>query len=161
MALFHVVPPDTRLIEQSLSDSLALSCDIVSQVVLVVKNPPTNAGDVRDTGLIPGWGRSPAGGCGNPLQYYFFYDLSLTILFFNLIFNWRIIALQYCDGFCHPWTWISHMHTYVPSVLNLPHPIPQNCHRADIPMDRGAWWAIWLSYHWVVRFIGMLSPSHY
>ena len=35
----------------------------------MVKNPPANAGDVRDTGLIPGWGRPPGGGCGNPLQY--------------------------------------------------------------------------------------------
>ena len=34
-----------------------------------VKNPPTNAGDARDVGLIPGWGRSPGGGQGNPLQY--------------------------------------------------------------------------------------------
>ena len=32
-------------------------------------NPPTNAGDTRDAGLIPGWGRSPGGGNGNPLQY--------------------------------------------------------------------------------------------
>ena len=40
-----------------------------SQVVLVVKNPPANARDVRDTGLIPGWERSPRGGHGNPLQY--------------------------------------------------------------------------------------------
>jgi len=39
------------------------------QVVLVVKNLPTNARDVRDTGLIPGLGRSPGGGHGNPLQY--------------------------------------------------------------------------------------------
>ena len=29
-----------------------------SQMVLVVKDPPVNAGDVRDTGLIPGSGRS-------------------------------------------------------------------------------------------------------
>ena len=35
----------------------------------VVKNPLANAGDARDTGLIPGLGRSPAGGNGNPLQY--------------------------------------------------------------------------------------------
>ena len=35
----------------------------------VVKNPPLNAGDIRDVGLIPGWGRSPGGGHGNPLQY--------------------------------------------------------------------------------------------
>ena len=39
-----------------------------SQVVLVVKNPPVNAGDVRDVGLIPGWGRSPGVGNANPLQ---------------------------------------------------------------------------------------------
>ena len=39
-----------------------------SQVVLVIKNLPTNAGDVRDPGSIPGSGRSPAGGHGNPLQ---------------------------------------------------------------------------------------------
>ena len=38
-----------------------------SQVALVVKNPSTNAGDVRDMGSIPGSGRSP-GGHGNPLQ---------------------------------------------------------------------------------------------
>ena len=36
---------------------------------LVVKNPPANAGDVREMGLIPGLGRSPGGGQGNPLQY--------------------------------------------------------------------------------------------
>ena len=30
-----------------------------SQVALVVKNPPANAGDLRDMGSIPGWGRSP------------------------------------------------------------------------------------------------------
>ena len=39
------------------------------QVVLVVKNPPANAKEVRDTGSIPGSGRSPGGGHGNPLQY--------------------------------------------------------------------------------------------
>ena len=32
-------------------------------------NPPTNAGHIRDTGLIPGSRRSPGGGHGNPLQY--------------------------------------------------------------------------------------------
>ena len=40
-----------------------------SQVALMVKNPPANAGDIRDEGLIPGSGRSPGGGNGNPLQY--------------------------------------------------------------------------------------------
>ena len=40
-----------------------------SQVALVVKNSPANAGDIRDTGFIPGLGRSSGGGKGNPLQY--------------------------------------------------------------------------------------------
>ena len=40
-----------------------------SQVVLVVKNLPANAGDMRDAGLVPGSGRSPGGGHGNPLHY--------------------------------------------------------------------------------------------
>ena len=35
----------------------------------VVKNPPANAGDIRDAGSIPGSGRSPVEGKGNPLQY--------------------------------------------------------------------------------------------
>ena len=38
-------------------------------MALVVKNPPANAGDTRDASLIPGWGRSPGGGHGNPFQY--------------------------------------------------------------------------------------------
>ena len=38
-------------------------------MVLVVKNPSTSAGDVRVASSIPGSGRSPEGGDGNPLQY--------------------------------------------------------------------------------------------
>ena len=38
------------------------------QVMLEVKNPLANAGDIRDAGSIPGSGRSPGGGHGNPLQ---------------------------------------------------------------------------------------------
>ena len=41
-----------------------------SQVALVVKNPPASAGDVRDTGLIPGWGRPAGEGHGNPPEYF-------------------------------------------------------------------------------------------
>ena len=40
-----------------------------SQVALVIKNPPANAGDVRDAGLIPGLGRHPGGGHGDVCQY--------------------------------------------------------------------------------------------
>ena len=42
-----------------------------SQIVLRVKNTPANAGDVKDTGSVPGSGRFPRGGHGNPLQYSF------------------------------------------------------------------------------------------
>ena len=40
-----------------------------SLVALVIKNPPANAGDTRDVGSIPGLGRSPGGGRGNPLHH--------------------------------------------------------------------------------------------
>ena len=38
-------------------------------MALVVKYLPAKAGDVRDVGSVPGWGRSPEGGQGNSLQY--------------------------------------------------------------------------------------------
>ena len=44
--------------------------DRASQVKLVVKNPPANAGDVRNLGLIPGRGRSPGGGHSNTLPAF-------------------------------------------------------------------------------------------
>ena len=40
---------------------------VASQVVLVVKNPPANAGDIRDAVLIPGLARSPGGGQHTPV----------------------------------------------------------------------------------------------
>ena len=40
-----------------------------SQVALMVKNLPANAGDIKDVGLISRLGRSPGGGNGNPLHY--------------------------------------------------------------------------------------------
>ena len=39
-------------------------------MALVVKNPPANAGDMRDTGSIPGSGRFPGEENGNPFQYF-------------------------------------------------------------------------------------------
>ena len=43
-----------------------------------------------------------------------------SFFFTKLIFNWDIITLQYCDGFCHTSTWLSHRYTHVSSLLNLP-----------------------------------------
>ena len=42
---------------------------MASQIVLVVKSPPASAGDRRVAGSIPGLGRSPGEGNGNPLQF--------------------------------------------------------------------------------------------
>ena len=42
---------------------------VASQVAQMAKNPSANAGDMRDVGVIPGSGRSPGEGNGNPLQY--------------------------------------------------------------------------------------------
>ena len=36
----------------------------------MVKNPPTNAGDIRDVGSVPGSGRCPRGGHGNPTPVF-------------------------------------------------------------------------------------------
>ena len=54
-----------------ISIHLLLVCPLnrAPQVVLMVKNSPASAGDLRDTGSIPGSRRSPGGGYGNPLQY--------------------------------------------------------------------------------------------
>ena len=55
----------------SLSNQLAVCTEIhrSSQTVLLVKNPPANAGDARDVSSIPGLGRSPGEENGNPFQY--------------------------------------------------------------------------------------------
>ena len=50
-------------------NSLDVQIKWASQVALVVKNLPANAGDIRDSGSIPELGRSPGEGIGYPLQY--------------------------------------------------------------------------------------------
>ena len=47
---------------------LPRAIEVAPQVALVVKNPPANVGDAKGEGSIPGSGRSPGGGDGNPLQ---------------------------------------------------------------------------------------------
>ena len=54
----------------------------------------------------------------NPIfSFFFFFPIFLILKF---MFNWRIIALQYCVGFCHASAWINCRYTYIPSLLNLP-----------------------------------------
>ena len=61
---------------------------------------------------------------------------SFTVFFFLIFkikfiyFNWRIITLQYCDGFCHTLTWIGHRDTYVPPFWTPFLPYPSRWSRA-------------------------------
>ena len=57
------------------------------------------------------WTEKPGG-----LQSIVLQRASYLCFFFNLFiyFNWRLITLQYCGGFCHTFTWISHGCTCVP-----------------------------------------------
>ena len=57
-------------------------------MALAVKNLPASAGDLKDTGSIPGWGRSPGVGNNNPLQY----------------FAWRIPWTEEPDGLQSMWS---------------------------------------------------------
>ena len=55
--------------ESDMTEWLDWKLILASQVMLVVKNPSANAGDIRDVDSIPGSGRSPGGGHSNPFQY--------------------------------------------------------------------------------------------
>ena len=65
------VTVDVTLMQSPLGEHRAVSTGFVgdTHAALVVKNPPPSAGDTRDMGSIPGLGRPPGGGHGNPLQY--------------------------------------------------------------------------------------------
>ena len=58
-----------RVSVQWFSDYKLSTCSDLWASQVALGNPPASAGDVRDMGLIPGLGRSPGGGHGNPLQY--------------------------------------------------------------------------------------------
>ena len=64
--IYIIVHPRTVITEEFMP---YIPTERASQVTLVVKNLPANAGDLRDVGSIPRSGRSPGGGKGNPLQY--------------------------------------------------------------------------------------------
>ena len=57
------------IMKEILNLDVGISNVKASQVELVVKNLSASARDMRDAGLIPGLGRSPGAGHGNPLQY--------------------------------------------------------------------------------------------
>ena len=98
----------------------------------------------------------------NP-PWYFFFNFLFSFIYFY--FNWRLITLQYCDGFCHMFTWISH------GCACVPHPEPPS-HLPPHPISQGApalstlshasnldWWSI--SYKIIYVFqCHSLKSSH-
>ena len=63
-----------------------------------------------------------------PTMLFFFCFSFFYFLFIYFFISWRLIILQYCSGFCHTLTWISHRYTCIPHPdppFHLPlHPIP-------------------------------------
>ena len=67
------------------------------------------------------------------ISFFYFFNL----FFLKIYFCWRLITLQYCGGFCHTFTWISHGCTCVPhpdpSSYLPPPPIPQGSSQCTSP----------------------------
>ena len=82
-------------------------------MVLVVKNLPANAGNIRDVGSIPGSGRSPGGGNGNPLQYSC-QEKTMD----------RGGCLATVHGIAKGWTRLKQLSTQHKSVLLMLNPVP-------------------------------------
>ena len=79
--------------------------------------------------------------------YTFFCSLSI-LLFFSFIFiSWRLITLQYCSGFCHTLTWISHGFTCVPHPDPPSPPHPSGSSQCTSPEHLShasnlGWWSV-------------------
>ena len=148
-----------------------------TKVALLVKILLAKAGEAYS---IPGSGRSPGGGHGNPLQYSCLENLmdrgawrttvhrvskcwtrlkrlstQTTQIFFPFIFiSWRLITLQYCSGFCHALTWISHEFTCVPHP-DPPSHLPNNTNLFILQFWRK--WVIWGLNQGVGRLVSLCS----
>ena len=78
-----------------------------------------------------------------------------TQIFFPFIFiSWRLITLQYCSGFCHALTWISHGFTCVPHPDPLSH-LPNNTNLFILQFWRK--WVIWGLKQGVGRLVSLCS----
>ena len=116
--MFHILflhTPQTINMIQLLQTFSLLSPKWVYQAVLVVRKLPANVGDLRDTSSIPGSGRSPGGGHGNSLQYFW---ASLVTQLERICLQYRILGFK-------PWVrkipWRSE---WLPSPVFLPEESP-------------------------------------
>ena len=95
---------------------------------------------------------------------WFFIFFSLKKLIY---FNWRLITLQYCGGFYHTLTWISHECTSVPAVPNLPPlslPIPSlwvvPVHQLWVPCFMHRTWTGHLFHIWSYTCFNAILSNH-
>ena len=92
----------------------------------MVKNPPVNAGDLRNMGLIPVSGRSPGQGHGNPLQYSCLENpmdrgvrqttknqTRLSDWAHTLIYNEPISTVQHSDSCIHTYIYVCTIYTWI------------------------------------------------
>ena len=107
------------------SISVVLRMSWTSQVALVVKNPPANAGDMRDVNSTPGSERYPGGGYGNPLQYCLKNPLErgawwATVHRVSKSWTWpKWLSLHaYKDVMVHSRTGLGHILPYLVSSLD-------------------------------------------
>ena len=63
------------------------------------------------------------------LSQLFHSPLSFSFFFKWIYFNWRLITLQYCSGFCHTLTWISHSFHFHQEALQF---LFAFCHKGDV-----------------------------
>ena len=69
--------------------------------------------------ILWGWGAWWACAHGSRRTLADAFSHSFPFLF-QFCFNWRIITVQYCDGFCHTSIWVGHTYKCVPLILNPP-----------------------------------------
>ena len=86
------------------------------------------------------------------------------IAFSIIYFNWRLITLQYCSGFCHTLTWISHGCTCVPHPETPSHPsVSSQCSSPEHPVSCiKPWLMIYFTYdniHVSMLFSQIIPPS--
>ena len=114
--------------EETTPIPLEQSC-LDHQVALVIKNPPASAGDIGDTGSIPGSGRSPGEGNGKPLQY------SCLENPINRVTWWFIV-----HGVAKSWTRLKRLGKYAHldhlSAAAAAAKSPQSCLTLCDPIDR-------------------------
>ena len=66
-----------------------------------------------------------------------YWDIILSFLFLIIYFNWKVITLQYCSGFCHTLTWLSHGCTCVPHLEPPSHLPPSPSHPSGLSQCTG------------------------